>query len=71
MQKWHKATIIVFFNNNLFEVADVVANADYIDIADSGDIVEGIAYAMLMLSQMLLLVLLLSLMVLKVLLLSQ
>ena len=69
MQKRPKATIIVFCNNNLFEVADVVADADYIDIADSGDIVDGIAYAMLMLSQMMLLVL--SLMVLKVLLLSQ
>ena len=68
MQKWHKATIIVFAIIIFFEVADVVAN---IDIADYGDIVDGIAYAMLMLSQMLLLVLLLSLMVLMLLLLSQ
>ena len=76
MQKWHKATIIVFAIIIFFEVADVVAN---IDIADYGDIVDGIAYAMLMLSQMLLLLSLmkllvltvLSLMVLKVLLLSQ
>lgn len=64
-----KQTIIVFCNNNLFEVTDVAANDDY--IADSDDIVDGFAYAMLMLSQMLLLVLLLSLMVLMLLLLSQ
>ena len=62
-----KQTIIVFCNNNLFEVTDVAANDDY--IADSDDIVDGFAYAMLMLSQMLLL--LLSLMVLMVLLLTQ
>lgn len=74
-----KQRLLISCNNNLFEVADVVADADYIDIADSGDIVDGFAYAMLMLSQMLLLLSLmkllvltvLSLMVLKVLLLSQ
>ena len=67
-----KQTIIIFCNNTLFEVADVAANDDYIDIADSYDIVDGFAYAMLMLSKMLLLVLsLMKLLVLKVLLLSQ
>ena len=64
-----KQRLLISCNNNLFEVADVVADAEYIDIADSGDIVDGFAYAMLMLSQMLLL--LLSLMVLMVLLLTQ
>lgn len=68
MKKLHKATIIVFCNNNLFEVTDVAANDDY--IADSDDIVDGFAYAMLMLSQMLLLAVL-SQMMLMVLLLSQ
>lgn len=63
-----KQTIIVFCNNNLFEVTDVAANDDY--IADSDDIVDGFAYAMLMLSQMLLLAVL-SQMMLMVLLLSQ
>ena len=36
-----KQTIIVFCNNNLFEVTDVAANDDYIDIAD--DVVGAIA----------------------------
>lgn len=68
MRKDIKQTIIVFCNNNLFEVTDVAANDDY--IADSDDIVDGFAYAMLMLSQMLLLAVL-SQMMLMVLLLSQ
>ena len=62
-----KQTIIIFCNNTLFEVADVAANDDYIDIADSDDIVDGFAYAMLMLSQMLLLLSLMKLLVLEVL----